>query len=199
MRYNQLMSNYNSDNLRGIRFLSQLLTALLIQMISKSRRRFTHEEDEQLFKLVGQFGVNSWSIIAAGIPNRTVRQCRDRWRHYLSVPTHRSPWTAEEDARLSQKVDEVGLKWVELSKFFQNRSDLDVKRRWFQIYQKQHNLLKTTLSRPMMSRRRRISLEVSQETTEASDQTQNDGIQGIDSADLCEFTWMTDSEDTEDF
>jgi hypothetical protein len=167
-------------------------------MSSRSRRNFTPEEDKQLCKLVGQFGVRSWPIIASAMSNRTIRQCRDRWRHYLSVPKRGSPWTAEEDAKLVQKVDEFGLKWVQIAQCFTNRGDLDIKRRWFQIYQERYKLLKRNLSRPMKSRRRTASLEVKHEVNEESDQTQNEEMEGIDMADLGELSWLKDTEDTEE-
>jgi hypothetical protein len=101
--------------------------------------RFSSQEDERLRQLVAQFGVNAWSIVAGLMSPRTVRQCRERWNHYLSAPTAEEPWTIEEDALLLQKIDEFGLRWARLSAFFSNRTDLSVKRRWNQISRSNRN------------------------------------------------------------
>jgi hypothetical protein len=47
--------------------------------------RFTPDEDDCLYQLVDEFGINNWNEIVARMPGRNWRQCRDRWKHYLSV------------------------------------------------------------------------------------------------------------------
>jgi hypothetical protein len=106
---------------------------------SRSRRhryhaRFTPEEDEQLRHLVQEHGASSWPIVADARKRRTVRQCRDRWTHYLSSGGGAAPWTPEDDALLLQTIDEIGLKWVRLANFLSNRTDLEVKKRWLDIF-----------------------------------------------------------------
>jgi hypothetical protein len=57
---------------------------------SRQRFRFNPTEDIRLADLVHLHGVNCWQRIAADMPRRNARQCRDRWNHYLAkqVPHH---------------------------------------------------------------------------------------------------------------
>jgi hypothetical protein len=94
------------------------------------RRKFTTEEDEKLRVLVSQIGNQRWEVIAHGMPGRTARQCRDRYKNYLLDSLVSAPWSAEEDSLLKRKYVEIGPRWVEISKFFNGRSGNDVKNRW---------------------------------------------------------------------
>jgi hypothetical protein len=116
--------------------------------VRRSHSRFTEKEDEQLSQLVGQFGDVSWHAVAAAIPGRTVRQCRDRWNHYLSCGAQASPWTPEEDARLLSLIDTIGLRWTKLASFFPNHTDLNVKRRWLYLFTRKRWERRESGSRP---------------------------------------------------
>jgi hypothetical protein len=98
-----------------------------------TRFKFRPEDDQTLRDLVDQFGTNSWVEIARVMPGRNVRQCRDRWNHYLSRNAS-VPWTSEEDALLVRMVETYGRKWARLATFFPNRTDFSLKARWSQIY-----------------------------------------------------------------
>ena len=94
------------------------------------KMKFTHEEDEQLRRLVKVFGDNSWSEVASCMPGRNKRQCKERWTNYLSPTVNNAPWTVAEDSLLLQKHAELGAKWVKISRFFPGRSDTSIKNRW---------------------------------------------------------------------
>ena len=47
------------------------------------RRVWTADEDVQIAALVAEHGTRSWSIIAALLPTRTGKQCRERWHNHL--------------------------------------------------------------------------------------------------------------------
>jgi hypothetical protein len=49
-----------------------------------TRSRFRPHEDDLLRVLVSQSETLCWAEIASQLPGRNVRQCRDRWNHYLS-------------------------------------------------------------------------------------------------------------------
>jgi hypothetical protein len=98
------------------------------------REKFFPEEDERLKFLVEIYGTHSWDVIAAGLPGRNVRQCRDRWKHYLSGTTANEPWTPDDDRLLFRKMQEFGPKWTTLSAFFPGRTDTQVKNRWMQQF-----------------------------------------------------------------
>ncbi|OHS94791.1 Myb-like DNA-binding domain containing protein [Tritrichomonas foetus] len=65
---------------------------------------------------------------------RNSRQCRERWKHYLSSSRVKLPWTPEEDQLLYNKMEELGPKWTKISAFFFDRTDIQVKSRWMQRF-----------------------------------------------------------------
>ena len=92
--------------------------------------KFTAEDDKKLRDLVEQYGTSDWNLISQKMGTRNSRQCRERWENYLSSSVNRSPFTPEEDLLLLQKYQELGAKWVNISKSFNNRTDISVKSRW---------------------------------------------------------------------
>jgi hypothetical protein len=97
------------------------------------RSRFRVEEDTRLRLLVAQLGTQAWAEIAARMPGRNVRQCRDRWSHYLADMPMAAVWTPCDDALLRRMVNEVGPRWDRIAIFFPDRSPHDVHRRWATI------------------------------------------------------------------
>lgn len=94
------------------------------------RQMFSPDEDERLKELVNQLGTNNWKLVAKAMPNRSTRQCRERYKNYLSPTLTNSPWTKEEDELLRAKYAEYGPKWAQLATFFQGRSDVNIKNHW---------------------------------------------------------------------
>lgn len=68
---------------------------------------WTSEEDEVIVLAIKE-GVTRWSDIAARIPGRIGKQCRERWFNHLDPNLLKTPWTAEEDAILEQCHRRVG-------------------------------------------------------------------------------------------
>jgi hypothetical protein len=95
-----------------------------------ARQMFSTEEDEVLRQLVAQFGEHDWKAIASKMPNRTTRQCRERYKNYLSPALTNQPYSTAEDDLLREKVAEIGPKWATISGFFKGRSDVALKNRW---------------------------------------------------------------------
>ena len=92
---------------------------------------FTKQEDEQLVKIVNSLGKKTdWNIVSSMMKNRNSRQCRDRWMNYLSPSVNLSPFTADEDILLLEKYHNYGPRWVQISKHFNNRSDISLKSRF---------------------------------------------------------------------
>jgi hypothetical protein len=98
---------------------------------SSLRRKFTPEEDLQLRSLVERLGTKSWDEIAQYLPDRSARQCRNRYKNYLLDSLMTDPWTPEEDAILIRKFHQIGPKWVEIGKLLSGRSGNNVKNRWY--------------------------------------------------------------------
>jgi hypothetical protein len=99
--------------------------------------------------LVSQFGASCWAHVCLGMPGRTARQCRDRWNHYLSSANPDEPWSADEDDLLVQKIEEIGRKWMQLAKFFPSRTDLEVMRRWGELFRERRQLLRQETHGPV--------------------------------------------------
>jgi hypothetical protein len=100
----------------------------------RKREKFLPEEDIKLRELVAIHGPNAWEIVAAGLPGRNVRQCRERWKHYLSSDRLNAAWTPDEDRLLFEKIGSIGPKWTRLATFFPGRTDIQVKARWMQTF-----------------------------------------------------------------
>ena len=100
----------------------------------RKREKFLPEEDQRLRELVAIHGESSWDIVSKNMKNRNQRQCRERWKHYLSSSRPKAPWTNEEDELLYQKMTELGPKWTKIAKFFDGRTDIQVKTRWMQRF-----------------------------------------------------------------
>ena len=100
-------------------------------MKTKTPRHFTPEEDKLLVTLVaGNTGKTKWSRISAHFPDRTTRQCRERYTLYLSPTLNVEPWTKEEDTKLVKAVNEYGFHWSKMMILFEGRTQMSIKNRW---------------------------------------------------------------------
>lgn len=97
--------------------------------ICPPKTKFTPEEDNNLREFVSIYGEN-WELISKKMPGRKIRQVRDRYLNYLSPNLNQSPYTREEDELLRKKIKEIGTKWVKLTQFFNQRTEISLKNRW---------------------------------------------------------------------
>ena len=109
----------------------------MLQIRRRSNKKFSPDEDDKLRKLVGQYGEN-WEVVASHMKGRNIRQCHDRWTYYLSPSVSNEPWTSEEDKKLIELTQEIGGKWVQISKHFKGRNDTQIKNRWNILKKKLH-------------------------------------------------------------
>jgi hypothetical protein len=94
------------------------------------RHKFLKAEDDLLRSLVGKYGDMNWNLVSSFMSRRNARQCRERYKNYLSPIFRNTPWTEAEEALLTQKVREIGPKWAVIAKAFDGRSDVNVKNHW---------------------------------------------------------------------
>ena len=93
------------DNLNN-RILNQLNVknenSLQVTQRKTNKTRFTKgtwkpDEDKQLISFVSSFGPQNWTRIAEFIPNRSGKQCRERWHNHLNPNINKQKWSFEED------------------------------------------------------------------------------------------------------
>ena len=94
------------------------------------RRKFTKDEDARLKLLVQELGENAWPAVAERMVSRSSRQCRERYKNYLSDELENGPWTLEEEELLEEKYNKYSSRWTLISTFFPHRSDANVKNHW---------------------------------------------------------------------
>jgi hypothetical protein len=115
----------------------------------RKRARFLPAEDEKLRFLVKKYGENAWTLIASELPGRNIRQCRERWRHYLSGRFAKDFWEPEESRLLYEKMRSIGPRWTQLAAFFPGRTDIQIKHYWMQNFAHLTDLhLQTRVQRP---------------------------------------------------
>lgn len=114
--------------------------------VKRAKHLFTADEDQQIIRLVQTHGLKAWKLIASQIQDRTARQCRERWRNYLSPDVHNAPWTESEDSSLLELESKLGTQWAKIAGHFEHRTDTNVKNRWI--------LLQRKMKRPKKSLRK---------------------------------------------
>ena len=105
---------------------------------NQKRVRWTEEEDQKLKQAVDANGPKKWEKIAESLPNRTAKQCRERWIVHFDSNFNHDPWTKEEDNMLIEYQNRYGNKFSTIAKKMSKRSSIQIKNRW--KYLKKHNL-----------------------------------------------------------
>lgn len=59
---------------------------------------------QMLRELVANIGPRKWSVIAASIPGRAGKQCRERWLNHLDAAVKKSDWAPEVSRASNQRA-----------------------------------------------------------------------------------------------
>ena len=86
------------------------------------KRSWTSAEDEIIKNWVAKNGPTNWQELAKFIPNRTDKQCRERFRNYLDPTICHDNWTDQNDWLLYLGYIVHGPKWSTLNNIFTNRT-----------------------------------------------------------------------------
>ena len=117
------------------------------------------------------------------MPGRNVRQCRERWKHYLSSEiTKKLPFTEEEDRIIMQKYMELGPKWTKIARCVENRSDIQVKTRILKNISSFKNLIQTQpqlVTQPPVAIQQPPPVEKIQKDNKVQPNIKNDAITEI--------------------
>lgn len=93
------------------------------------RKCFTPDEDARLLLLINKYRYN-WKKISKEMKNRSVRQCKERFHHYLSPNIKHDNWTQEEDILLLKTVDSFGKRWKIFELIFKGRTEISIRNRY---------------------------------------------------------------------
>jgi hypothetical protein len=102
------------------------------------KSKFDPDEDNRLLSVVRALGTSDWSQVAAALPGRNARQCRERWRNYVDPTLVTGNWTPAEDELLLSKFRDLGSKWDAISAFFQGRARNSIRNRFVFLQNESH-------------------------------------------------------------
>mmetsp|Transcript_10302 Transcript_10302/g.28955 ORF Transcript_10302/g.28955 Transcript_10302/m.28955 type:complete len:233 (+) Transcript_10302:1560-2258(+) len=71
-----------------------------------------------------------WPDVASLIPDRSGKQCRERYLNHLAPGVNNRDWSPEEDALIFRLHNIYGSKWTKISASFEGRSDNSCKNRY---------------------------------------------------------------------
>jgi hypothetical protein len=99
--------------------------------INQKMGKWRAEEDEKLAGAVQKHG-NDWFAVAALVPGRNNKDCRQRWAANLDPNINRKmgKWTAGEDAKLIGAVQQHGKDWVAVAAMVPGRTNVQCRAAW---------------------------------------------------------------------
>jgi len=131
-RWNEIAANFS--NRTAIDCLTKWQTMTNPPVI-KGKGSWTAEEDAILREKRRQYG-RKWAKIAAHLPGRQGKQCRERFVNHLDPELKKGEWTDDEEAILIAMHEHHGNRWANISKQLPGRSDNDVKNHWYSTIQR---------------------------------------------------------------
>ncbi|CAB9502394.1 Myb-related protein A [Seminavis robusta] len=110
----------------------------------KGRQVWTTTEDLALRRLVEGHNFDDpsmkshWQQIAETLKSgRNGKQCRDRYQNHLRPEIKKGKWTHEEEHMIREMHKSFGTKWSCMAKLMKNRTDNDIKNKWYSMMRKE--------------------------------------------------------------
>ena len=100
---------------------------------SKNNGKWTESEDAVLRAAVAANSARNWKKIASSLSNRSDVQCLHRWQKVLRPGLVKGPWTADEDCRLVELIQQYGVRrWSFLAtQLHTGRLGKQCRERWY--------------------------------------------------------------------
>lgn len=97
-------------------------------------KAWTKEEDALLLNIVKKMQMPmKWSIVAQSLPDRTGKQCRERYVNHLNPRLKITDWNALEDSTIFHLYNSLGSHWAKMSKIIPGRTDNGIKNRFHNL------------------------------------------------------------------
>ncbi|VEU39763.1 unnamed protein product [Pseudo-nitzschia multistriata] len=97
-------------------------------------KAWTKEEDALLLSIVQSMRVPmKWSLVAQSLPERTGKQCRERYVNHLNPRLKVADWSPTEDATIFHLYNTIGSHWAKMSKIIPGRTDNGIKNRFHNL------------------------------------------------------------------
>ena len=131
-RWNEIAANFHQHNAIDCLSKWQCLTN---PPVIKGKGSWTADEDSILREKRALFG-RKWAKIAAHLPGRQGKQCRERFVNHLDPQLKKGEWTDDEEAILIAMHEHHGNRWANIAKQLPGRSDNDTKNHWYSTIQR---------------------------------------------------------------
>jgi hypothetical protein len=110
-----------------------VLDSSIVDRANGRMGRWTEKEDLKLKTSVGVHGGKDWAAIAVLVPDRTKKQCWQRWHDALDPSIDRATgrWKVDEDLKLQGAVQMHGAKdWARIALMVSGRTNIQCYNRW---------------------------------------------------------------------
>ncbi|CAK69960.1 unnamed protein product (macronuclear) [Paramecium tetraurelia] len=104
----------------------------------RTKRKWSTEEDRILLDSFELYG-RQWIKIAEKLPGRTSKQVRDRYVNQINPTINHNEWSETEDRIIMKEFQQNGPRWAQIAKQLNNRSENQVKNRFYYTILKKYN------------------------------------------------------------